>query len=80
MQKKINYNPNTDTCLSQNTRILEALEGGAVLTPLMALGMFGTMKLSTRISELIRKGHPISKKWVITPTGKKVMSYRMGKR
>lgn len=37
----------------------------------------GTMKLATRISELIRQGYPIVKEWYRTPSGKKVMSYRL---
>ena len=35
------------------------------------------MKLATRISELIRQGYPIVKEWYRTPSGKKVMSYRL---
>ena len=62
---------------TQHKRILEYLKTGKVLTPLQALGVAGTMKLATRIGELIREGYPIVKEWYVTPSGKRVMSYRM---
>jgi hypothetical protein len=39
--------------------ILDYLKTGATLTGLEALNKFGTMKLSTRISELRADGHDI---------------------
>ena len=62
---------------TQQKAILEYMEQGNVLTPLKALSIAGTMKLATRIGELIRQGYPIVKEWYITPGGKKVMSYRL---
>ena len=62
---------------TQHKRILEYLKTGKVLTPLRALGVAGTMKLSTRVGELIRKGYPIVKEWYVTPNGTRVMSYRL---
>ena len=72
-----NYNPNTIESKSQKERIKEALMNGATITPLDALRRFGTMKLTTRVSELIQEGFPVQKEWVTTPSGKRVMSYKM---
>jgi hypothetical protein len=44
--------------MSQHTWILNALKKGPI-TALDALKGCGSMKLSTRISELKRQGHPI---------------------
>lgn len=46
---------------TQQKAILEYMEQGNVLTPLKALSVAGTMKLSTRVGELIRQGYPIIK-------------------
>lgn len=62
---------------SQQKKILEYLSKGHTLTPIQAIDVAGTMKLATRISELIRQGYPIVKEWYRTPSGKKVMSYRL---
>lgn len=62
---------------TQHTKILEYLNTGKRLTPLQAVRVAGTMKLATRIGELIREGYPIVKEWYRTPNGKKVMSYRL---
>lgn len=62
---------------TQHTKILEYLNTGKRLTPLQAVRVAGTMKLATRIGELIREGYPIIKEWYRTPNGKKVMSYRL---
>ena len=47
------------------------------MTPLDGLRVAGTMKLATRIGELIKAGHPIIKEWLPLPNGKRVMSYRL---
>lgn len=62
---------------TQQKKILEYLNAGSVLTPIKALEVAGTMKLSTRVGELIRKGYPIIKEWYKIPNGRRVMSYRM---
>lgn len=62
---------------SQQKKILEYLNTGKVLTPFQAIDVAGTMKLATRIGELIRQGYPIVKEWYKTPSGKRVMSYRL---
>lgn len=66
----------TDT-LSQRLAILEYLKKGYTMTPLDGWNVAKTMKLSTRVGELIRSGYPIIKEWYITPNGKRVMSYRL---
>ena len=62
---------------TQQKAILEYMKQGNVLTPIKALSIAGTMKLATRVGELIRQGYPIVKEWYTTPGGKKVMSYRL---
>lgn len=62
---------------TQRKKILEHLSQGFIMTPLDGLRVAGTMKLATRIGELIRAGYPIEKEWLPLPDGKKVMSYRL---
>ena len=62
---------------TQQKKILEYLKTGKVLTPIHALRVAGTMKLSTRVGELIRQGYPIIKEWYRPVKGRKVMSYRL---
>lgn len=47
-----NVNLNSTRSLSQRRRIYNYLQSGHSLTPVEALGLFGTLKLATRISEL----------------------------
>lgn len=75
-------NPNPLRTQSQKAMILADLQAGKVITPIMALAQYGTIKLATRISELIHDdGHTeIVKEWVDYENhrGKtKVMSYRI---
>lgn len=62
---------------TQQKKILKYLSEGNVLTPIEALRVAGTMKLATRIGELIRMGYPIEKEWYPIGNGRKVMSYRL---
>ena len=65
---------------TQQKAILEYLQEGNVMTPRDGYRVAHTMKLATRIGELIRKGHPIIKEPVIVMSeGKRyrVMSYRL---
>ena len=64
-------------CVSQNDRLLAALQRGEVLTPLSALNIAGTLRLSERVRELVREGVPIEKERVQVG-GKHVMSYKLG--
>ena len=49
---------------SQRQRLKDYLDKGQSINPLQAFNQIGTMKLSTRVSELIDEGYPISKEWV----------------
>lgn len=69
----------TVNTLTQNNKIIAYLSKGNVITPLKALEIAGTLKLATRISEIAKKGYPIVKEWTITPSNKRVMSYRFPK-
>ena len=63
--------------MTQNDRLMEALLAGQTLTPLSALQIAGTLRLSERARELIREGVPIIKERVQVG-GKVVMSYKLG--
>ena len=52
------------TTQSQNARILAHLKKGRAITPLDALRMFGSFRLSGRIYDLKRAGHRIEKTMV----------------
>lgn len=64
---------------SQRSRLKAYLDEGHTINPLEAFKLIGTMKVSTRISELIQEGYPIKKTWktVINRFGEeiRVMEY-----
>ena len=59
----------------QTEQIRAALEAGEVLTALIGLERFGTLRLAARIEELRRAGDPIDTELVRTPSGKTIASY-----
>ena len=62
--------------MSQNTLIAKALKRGW-LSPLRALKVAGTMKLSTRVGELEKAGMKIQRRWAHDrKTGKYWKEYR----
>lgn len=63
--------------MSQNDKLMEALLAGAVLTPLTALQIAGTLRLSERCRELQARGVPIVKERVQVGEAH-VMSYKLG--
>ena len=63
--------------MTQNDLLMEALLSGQTLTPLSALTIAGTLRLSERIRELVKEGVPIDKERVQVGA-KYVMSYRLG--
>lgn len=63
--------------MTQQKAILEYLQKGYTMTPVEGWGVAKTMKLATRISELIKKGYPIIKEWYVAKSGKRCMSYRL---
>ena len=62
---------------TQQKKILEYLKKGYTLTPIEAIDVAGTMKLATRIGELIRQGYPIVKGWCKIGKGRKVRCYSL---
>ena len=60
---------------SQEAMILKALNNGLKITPLMALDLYGCLRLGARIWELKRMGHQIKTEIVTTSTGKRVAQY-----
>lgn len=60
--------------MTQNECILKHLENGETLTPLLALQMCGTLRLSERVREIEQSGVPIEHEFVKVG-GKRVMGY-----
>lgn len=69
----------TDT-VSQSRKILRDLKRGRTVTALDALRRYGCLRLSGRIYDLKREGHPITKTMVEVGEGKWVARYRLPKR
>ena len=63
--------------MTQSEAVLAWLREGNSLTALDALQRFGTLRLGARIYDLKRAGHSISKRMVITRSGKIVAEYRL---
>lgn len=63
--------------VTQNDKLMEALLAGQTLTPLTALNIAGTLRLSERVRELVREGVPIVKERVQVGDAH-VMSYKLG--
>jgi len=64
---------------SQNNQILKHLESGKTITPLQAMNMFSSMRLSARIFQLRALGHDIKTK-NITRGGKTFAEYSLIKK
>lgn len=65
-----------DSTSTQNDKLMAALMQGQTLTPLLALQIAGTLRLSERVRELSAEGVPIEKERVRVG-GKNVMSYKL---
>jgi hypothetical protein len=65
--------------MSQTQKIISYLSTGKAITAIKALEIAGTMRLAARISDIAKKGYPIVREWVVTPSNKRVMSYRFPK-
>lgn len=72
-----NDNPNLEDSISQNTLILQHLQTGATLTGFEALELFKCFRLPSRVCDLKKAGHNIVGKYIKTPTGKRIMQYRL---
>lgn len=71
-----NYNPNEESSLSQNEKILEYLKKGKRITALVALEEFQCFRLASRISDLMNgtwKGSrvPIKDRYIVVPYSQK---------
>lgn len=62
--------------MTQNDKLMEALIAGQTLTPLSALQIAGTLRLSERIRELESQSVPIIHEWQQVGE-KRVMGYRL---
>ena len=64
--------------MSQNDALMAALVAGRVLTPLNALEIAGTLRLSERVREREKQGVPIERQWYKPDAKTRVMSYKLG--
>lgn len=60
---------------TQTDKVLELLKAGRTVTPVSALYLCGSFRLSERIRECERKGYRIGRGWHTTNSGAKVRSY-----
>ena len=72
-----NNNDNLASCQSQNARIAAYLEAGNSITQMEALNLFQCFRLASRISDLRNRGLQIITEKILTPSGKRVASYKM---
>lgn len=70
-----NYNPNKPTTDSQNRAILAYLKSGKKLTQLLALDLFGCMRLPSRIHDLKKAGIVIKDQFITLANKKRVKEY-----
>jgi hypothetical protein len=64
---------------SQEKQILKYLESGKKITAIQALDKFNCWRLSARIADLRREGHPIETEIIHTPTQKYIARYYYAK-
>ena len=72
-----NINSNHKSSQSQCKAILAYLRDGKTITAIEALRLFGCFRLASRIHDLTKRGVEISKKYITTDTGKRVMQYSL---
>lgn len=73
--KKKNNNPNNQTTDSQNRAILAYLKSGKRLTQLIALDLFGCMRLPSRIHDIKKAGIDIKDQFITLANNKRVKEY-----
>lgn len=71
----MNNNLNQKDRIAQNKAILSYLRGGNKLTQLLALEMFGCMRLPSRIHDLKKAGIEIKDRFITLTSGKRVKEY-----
>lgn len=72
-----NINPNHESSQSQCKAILAHLREGKTITGIEALNLFGCFRLPSRIHDLTKRGVAISRKYITTDNGKRVMQYSL---
>lgn len=72
-----NINPNHESSQTQCKRILAYLQEGNTLTGIEALRLFDCFRLPSRIHDLTKRGVTITRKYITTPNGKRVMQYAL---
>lgn len=70
-----NYNPNVLTTESQNRAILAYLKSGKRITQLLAIDLFGCMRLPSRIHDLKKAGVAIQSQFIKLTSNKRVKEY-----
>lgn len=70
-----NYNPNPVSTESQTRAILAYLRSGKRLTQLVALELFGCMRLPSRIHDLKKAGISIKDQFITLANNKRVKEY-----
>lgn len=70
-----NTNQNKSSTESQNRAILAYLRSGKRITQLMALDMFGCMRLPSRIHDLKKAGVIIKDQFITLANNKRVKEY-----
>lgn len=71
----MNNNLNKKDTDSQNRAILAYLKSGKRLTQLMALDLFGCMRLPSRIHDIKKAGIDIKDQFIVLTSGKRVKEY-----
>lgn len=74
-----NTNDNKKSSASQNAQILAYMQDGNKITSLMALQLFGCMRLASRICDLRERGYNINAEKIQVPSGKYVTEYSLQK-
>ena len=72
-----NINDNPESSATQCQCIAEWLEQGNSLTQMEALNRFQCFRLASRINDLRNRGLRIVTEKILTPSGKRVASYKL---
>jgi len=72
-----NTNDNKKSSASQNAMILAYMQDGNKITSLLALKLFGCMRLASRICDLRERGYDIKAEKIQVPSGKYVTEYSL---
>ena len=71
----MNENLNIAECASQNAKIRAWLLEGRTITSLQAQGMFGCMRLASRVWDIRNQGLDVKVRRRLTPSGKHIAEY-----